>query len=80
MPWGGKGPPCISLEGRVSQKRGMVSLSLWRISSLLIVCGCEAVSCQRGVGVGGGGGVADVALNSLLMASLSLKLSLSCKI
>ena len=29
-------------------------------------------------GVGGGGG-ADVALNSLLMASLSLKLSLSCK-
>ena len=62
----------------MSQKRGMVSLSLWRISSLLIVCGCEAVSCQRGVG--GGGKVADVALNSLLMASLSLKLSLSCKI
>ena len=62
----------------MSQKRGMVSLSLWRISSLLIVCGCEAVSCQRGVG--GGGEVADVALNSLLMASLSLKLSLSCKI
>ena len=61
----------------MSQKRGMVSLSLWRISSLLIVCGCEAVSCQRGVG---GGEVADVALNSLLMASLSLKLSLSCKI
>ena len=29
---------------------------------------------------GGGGEVADVALNSLLMASLSLKLSLSCKI
>ena len=27
-----------------------------------------------------GGEVADVALNSLLMASLSLKLSLSCKI
>ena len=40
----------------MSQKRGMVSLSLWRISSLLIVCGCEAVSCQRGVGGGGGGG------------------------
>ena len=31
-------------------------------------------------GEGGGGEVADVALNSLLMASLSLKLSLSCKI
>ena len=29
---------------------------------------------------GGRGEVADVALNSLLMASLSLKLSLSCKI
>ena len=29
---------------------------------------------------GVGGEVADVALNSLLMASLSLKLSLSCKI
>ena len=35
------------------------------------VLGCEAVSGQRGGG--------DVALNSLLMASLSLKLSLSCR-
>ena len=37
--------------------------------------------CHANEGLGGGGGeVADVALNSLLMASLSLKLSLSCKI
>ena len=40
------------------------------------VLGCEALSGQRG-GWGGGGRGGDVALNSLLMASLSLKLSLS---
>ena len=86
------------------QKRGTVSVSLWRISSL-IMCLLQAfhakffnvsgrlanerislthvLGCLRGrvrpTGGWGGGRGGDVALNPLLMASLSLKLPLSCR-
>ena len=59
-------PNSLNASGRLVNER----------ISLTHVLGCEAVSGQRGREGWGGGG--DVALNSLLMASLiSLKLSLS---
>ena len=56
-------PNSLNVSGRLVNERIF----------LTHVLGCEAVSGQRG------GGGRDVALNSLLMASLSLKLSLSCR-
>ena len=54
----------LNVSGRLANERIL----------LTHVLGCEAVSGRSGGGVGG-----DMALNSLLRASLSLKLPLSCR-
>ena len=55
----------LNVSGRLANERIL----------LTHVLGCEAVSGRSG----GGGGGGDMALNSLLRASLSLKLPLSCR-
>ena len=56
----------LNVSGRLANERIL----------LTHVLGCEAVSGRSG---GGGGVGGDMALNSLLRASLSLKLPLSCR-
>ena len=60
-------PNSLNVSGRLAKER----------VPLTRVLGCKAVS-GRGVGWGGGG-VGDVALNSLFRASLSLMLPLTCR-
>ena len=57
-------PNSLNVSGRLAKER----------VPLTRVLGCKAVS-----GRGGGGGVGDVALNSLFRASLSLMLPLTCR-